>query len=245
MKFRYQPAGDQSILVEVSRQDDEETNAKIRSLSKLVEEEQVSGFGETILGYRTLLVTYDPLQLTFAEAVRKLKSLEREMKEVELPKTRVIEIPIVYGGENGPDLEAVAEHNQLTPQEVITIHSSPEYLVYFLGFTPGFPFLGGMSEKLATPRLSNPRVSIPGGSVGIAEGQTGIYPVKSPGGWRLIGRTPLALYDPGKANPFLLEAGDYVKFKPIRQREFESIVHEVETGEYEPVISVKGGNGHF
>ncbi|HET7615855.1 MAG TPA: 5-oxoprolinase subunit PxpB, partial [Bacillales bacterium] len=158
-----------------------------------------------------------------------------------IPASQIVEIPTAYGGEWGPDLKDVAEHNGLTPDEVVAIHSGSEYLVYFLGFTPGFPFLGGMSEKIATPRLSSPRVSIPGGSIGIAENQTGIYPVSSPGGWRLIGQTPLQLYHHEKEKPFLLEPGDYVKFKPVEGDEFERIKEEVRAGKYEPATTKKGG----
>lgn len=245
MNFRYKPAGDQSILVELSDSSNEETNARVRSLADLVEGNGVQGFGEVILGYRTLLVDYDPLQQSFREAVSQLKHWEDQITDQNAPEGRLVEIPTVYGGEMGPDLNDVAEHNGLTPEEAIKIHSGTRYLVYFLGFTPGFPFLGGMSEKIATPRLSSPRVSIPGGSVGIAEGQTGIYPVSSPGGWRLIGRTPVQLYDQNRENPFLLEPGDHVQFTQIEADEFEEIKAEVEKGGYHPVRTRKGGDEDF
>jgi inhibitor of KinA len=165
-----------------------------------------------------------------------LKHLEKETDEQDTPKSRIVEIPTVYGDEWGPDLNDVAAYHNLSPEEVVSIHSGSTYLVYFMGFTPGFPFFGGMSEKIATPRLASPRVSIPAGSVGIANNQTGIYPVSSPGGWRLIGRTPLQFYNPEREQPFLLNPGDYVKFKPINRDQFETIKAKVESGEYEPVI---------
>ncbi|HET7578213.1 MAG TPA: 5-oxoprolinase subunit PxpB [Bacillales bacterium] len=245
MNFRYKPAGDRSILVELGDTINEKINARVRGLADLVESDGESGFGEVILGYKTLLVDYDPIQLSFQEAVSEMKHWEDRIIDQDAPKGRLVEIPTVYGGEMGPDLNDVAEHNGLTPEEVVKIHSGTRYLVYFLGFTPGFPFLGGMSEKIATPRLSSPRVSIPGGSVGIAESQTGIYPVSSPGGWRLIGRTPVQLYDHERENPFLLEPGDHVQFTQMEADEFEQIKAQVEKGEYHPVRTRKGGDEDF
>ncbi|MPN40513.1 Kinase A inhibitor [bioreactor metagenome] len=132
----------------------------------------------------------------------------------------------------GPDIGFVAEHNDKTIEEVVRIHSAPEYLIYMLGFTPGFPYMGGMSAEIATPRLTSPRVKIPGGSVGIAGSQTGVYPIDSPGGWQLIGRTPLKLYDAHREKPILLQAGQYVKYRPVDQAEFDDIAAQVEKGSY-------------
>ena len=143
------------------------------------------------------------------------------IKKTEVPNPSTLEIPVVYGGEYGPDLEYVAEHNGISTEEVVEIHHSSSYLIYMLGFVPGFPYLGGMSEKIATPRLKSPRVAIPAGSIGIAGAQTGIYPLESPGGWQLIGRTPLKLFDPGKEDPFLPKPGHYLKFFPIEEKDFE------------------------
>ena len=140
--------------------------------------------------------------------------------------------PVLYGGEMGPDLEFVAQNAGKTVEEVIAIHSSTEYLIYMLGFTPGFTYLGGMSEEIATPRLATPRVKIPGGSVGIAGAQTGVYPIDSPGGWQLIGRTPVRMYDPDRAEPILPQAGQYIKFYPIDQAEFDRIAALEANGGY-------------
>jgi len=142
----------------------------------------------------------------------------------------VTEVPTIYGNEYGPDLEFVAKHNGLTPEEVVQIHAGTAYLIYMLGFMPGFVYLGGMSPKIATPRLETPRIKIPGGSVGIAGSQTGIYPAESPGGWQLIGRTPLKLFDPYRQPPALLQAGNYVTFVSITPQEFARIKGEVEQG---------------
>jgi len=136
----------------------------------------------------------------------------------------------------GPDIENVAAHNKKTVEEVIKIHTSEEYLIYMLGFIAGFPYLGGMSKEIATPRLKSPRVKIDGGSVGIAGEQTGVYPVDSPGGWQLIGRTPLKLYDAEREKPVLLEAGQYIKFKSITQEEYDRIAKEVAENTYEYVV---------
>ena len=158
------------------------------------------------------------------------------LSSIPIPPPTVIEIPVLYGGEMGPDIENVAEHNHKTVEEVIKIHTSEEYLIYMIGFIAGFPYLGGMSKEIATPRLKSPRVKIEGGSVGIAGEQTGIYPVASPGGWQLIGRTPLKLYDADREKPVLLEAGQYIKFAAVTEEEYKMIEKEVEDGTYKYVV---------
>ncbi|MED3654771.1 5-oxoprolinase subunit PxpB [Heyndrickxia sporothermodurans] len=236
LDFRYKAAGDSAILMELDAGIDEKTNKRIIHLSKLIEDKAEEGFGEVIIGYRSILVQYNPLRLSYQQAVELLKYLETNNDSNKYEKRRHIEIPVLYGGEHGPDLESVATYNNLSPKEVISIHSAASYLVYFMGFTPGFPFMGGMSKRIATPRLENPRISIPSGSVGIANNQTGIYPVESPGGWRLIGQTPMRLYDWQANQPFLLHAGDKVTFKEIQIDEFNEIKEQVEDGKYIPVI---------
>ena len=158
------------------------------------------------------------------------------LSSIPIPPPTVIEIPVLYGGEMGPDIENVAEHNHKTVEEVIKIHTSEEYLIYMIGFIAGFPYLGGMSKEIATPRLKSPRVKIEGGSVGIAGEQTGIYPVASPGGWQLIGRTPLKLYDADREKPVLREAGQYIKFAAVTEEEYKKIEKEVEDGTYKYVV---------
>ncbi|MEG2984683.1 MAG: 5-oxoprolinase subunit PxpB, partial [Peptostreptococcaceae bacterium] len=155
-----------------------------------------------------------------------IKKLEKKIKTTDKLEKNIVEIPVLYGGEFGPDIETVARHNNLSVEEVMDIHSKGEYLVYMLGFTPGFTYLGGMDNKIETPRLEIPRVKIPAGSVGIAGKQTGVYPIDSPGGWQLIGRTPIKLYDINKERPILLSAGDYVKFVPINKAEYEKMLNE-------------------
>ena len=236
MGLRFKYAGDQAILVEVGEGIDPLTSEKVRRLAQRVESSRIPGFGEVILGYRSLLVNYDPLTISYDEVVQWLERWDQELVVVQKSKERLVEIPTLYGGEWGPDLEDVAAYNGLTPEEVVEIHSGGDYLVYFLGFIPGYPFIGGMSEKIATPRLSTPRVAIPAGSVGIAGKQTGIYPLQSPGGWRLIGRTPLRLYDPDRNPSFLLQAGDRVRFVPISKEEYSKIHAAVQEGRYHPMI---------
>lgn len=149
---------------------------------------------------------------------------------------RIFEIPVCYGGEYGPDIANIAEHAGLTEEEVIRIHSSKDYLIYMLGFLPGFTYLGGLDERLHTPRLANPRIRISAGSVGIGGSQTGIYPLDSPGGWQLMGMTPVKTYDPDREVPILVEAGDYIRFVPVDEEEYLRIKDAVERGEYQCVI---------
>ncbi|HEY4613279.1 MAG TPA: 5-oxoprolinase subunit PxpB [Bacteroidota bacterium] len=170
--------------------------------------------------YCSLLVSFDVRMASFSEVESYLTSTLQKLDSVPLPPSRTVEIPVCYGDEFGPDLADVAAHNRITIDEVLRVHSSGEYLVYFLGFSPGFPFIGGMSEKIATPRLAAPRTKVPAGSVAIGGKQTGIYPVSSPGGWRLIGRTPLRLFDPASDPVTLLQMGDVVRFKPIAREEY-------------------------
>lgn len=222
--------GDCAVTVAFPQRIDEEINNLIRRFCQRLEGMEEPGVIEFVPTYAGVTVHYDP-QLLSHDALerilsRLLEGLEQERVEGEggaLSSARMVRIPVAYGGEYGPDLEEVARARQLTPEQVIRIHSGREYLVYMLGFTPGFPYLGGMDPRIATPRLEVPRTRIPAGSVGIAGEQTGVYPMESPGGWRLIGRTPLALFDPNRQEPFLLRAGDRVRFCPIQPARFEEI----------------------
>ncbi|HXM44309.1 MAG TPA: 5-oxoprolinase subunit PxpB [Bryobacteraceae bacterium] len=165
--------------------------------------------------YASILIDFDPRTIRREEVERNAAELFAHAAAAALPEPRTVEIPMTYGGEYGPDLEAVAALTGRTPDEVVALHSSAEYLVYFLGFSPGFPYLGGMPESIAAPRLETPRRRVPAGSVAIGARQTGVYPIASPGGWRIIGRTPLRLFDPAADPPALLRMGDRVRFVPI------------------------------
>jgi len=175
---------------------------------------------ETVPGYATLVVHYDPLINSFTKFKAFLREKVSQMEESASEKPRQIrpangrrvEIPVRYGGEHGIDLESVALHLQLQVEDIIRIHSQKTYTVYMMGFTPGFPYMGRLDDELIMPRLETPRTRVPAGTVAIAGSQTGIYPIASPGGWQLIGWTPLQLFDPKSETPFLLSPGDEVKF---------------------------------
>lgn len=211
----FDQAGDSALRVAFGDRIDPEINRRVHALAQLIQDDPIPGIGEAVPGYSVLLVHYDPLVID-AEGVESWLRQRAERVVVKLVKQpRLVEIPVIYGGAHGPDLAYVAEVNGLKPEDVIRIHSSTDYPVYMMGFTPGFPYLGGMDPAIAAPRLSTPRSLVPGGSVGIAGEQTGVYPVDSPGGWRIIGWTPLQLFDPKREPPFLLTPGDVVRFVPI------------------------------
>jgi inhibitor of KinA len=200
------------------------TSQTVQKLSKIIEVKAITGIEEVILGYTTLLINYNPLKITYRDLLTTVDHLIKEMDLSKFKGNNTIEIPVLYGNDTGPDLVDVARINCLTPDEVINLHTEPSYSVYFLGFSPGFPFLGGLNEKIATERLDNPRNRVHAGSVGIANNQTGIYPVTSPGGWRIIGRTPISLFNPNSAKPFLLSPGDIIKFKSVTKKEYDEII---------------------
>lgn len=229
---RYLLVGDSAVAVEFGTEICPEINYRIRALKNAVDKAQVEGIVETVPTYCSLLVHYDPTAIQYAQIVAQLKRLQASAADADLPQPTVIEIPVCYGGEFGPDLQNVAQLHNLRQDEVISIHSSTDYLVYMLGFIAGFPYLGGMDPRLATPRLEVPRVLTRGGSVGIAGCQTGVYPVDSPGGWQLIGRTPLKLYDPTREKVTLLDAGCYVHFHPVDPPEYRRIEDLAAQGRY-------------
>jgi inhibitor of KinA len=238
---RLVPAGEAALLVEFGDTIDPATNRRVHDLLAAVEAARFPEILDLVPTYRSLLVSYDATLTTFAALGEKIRSLDQRGTDAPHARRRVVEIPTCYGGSFGPDLSFVADYHHLAPAEVIEIHAGTDYLVYMMGFSPGFTYLGGMSERIATPRLKTPRTAIPAGSVGIAQQQTGIYPVESPGGWQLIGRTPVTLFDPSRVPPVVVEAGDFIRFVPVaegdyarierdvRQRRWSLTVHEVET----------------
>lgn len=235
-KPKYLLAGDRAVVIEYGQEISVEINSRIRAMTKAIEACEIKGIIEVVPTYCSLIVHYNPIDIDYHILMEQLKKLEKKINDSDICEVRIIEIPTVYGGEYGVDIENVAKNNGLSLEEVINIHSSKEYLVYMLGFTPGFAYLGGMDERIATPRLKTPRIKIDAGSVGIAGSQTGIYPIDSPGGWQLIGRTPLKLYDPYAENPILLRPGDYIKFTRISEEEYLRIKEEIENGKYEYII---------
>lgn len=227
---RFLPMGDCALVMEFANEISKEVNARIRQTTKAIE--KIEGVIEVLPTYRSITIFYRPDQIAYDELVTKLQTIKEGNEEGD-SLSRRIEIPTVYGGEYGPDLAYVAQHASLSEEEVIRIHTGTDYLVYMLGFSPGFTYLGGLDERIATPRLKSPRVKIPAGSVGIAGSQTGMYPSESPGGWQLIGRTPLKLYDPAKEPPVFIQAGDYIRYVAITESEYAEIEEQVTTGRFQ------------
>ena len=222
-KANFRITGDCGLLVEYGQAIDPAVNQKVRSMAIVMQNDMPDGVIEIIPTYRSILIYYDPLITNPSNLEKTLTALESNLSAIEIPPPKVVEIPVCYGDEFGPDIERVAHSHNLTLQEVIDLHSGTEYLIYMVGFTPGFPFLGGLPEVLHTPRLKTPRTLVPKGSVGIANGQTGIYPIASPGGWQLIGKTPKRLFAPERSNPFLYQAGDCIRFKPISPGDYQRL----------------------
>jgi KipI family sensor histidine kinase inhibitor len=218
-KPRYRLMGDRSVLVELGDDISPLVNQQVCNLFVGLDQQPIEGVLELVPGYRSLLVVYDPLQVNVEKLQNKIDETLSQLDTSRPPAPRTVEIPVVYGEEYGPDLEWVADFQKISPEEVIRLHTQPVYRVYMIGFMPGYPYLGEVPDELVTPRRDTPRTHVPQGSVAIAQKQTGIYPVESPGGWQLIGRTPVNLFDPGKESPSLLEMGDQVKFYAISKEE--------------------------
>lgn len=211
---RILPVGDAAFTVEFGDEVDVALNRQVHALDAALRARPIPGVVETVPTYRSLLVIYDPQQ-TRATALHDALASALKSAETRLPpEGRLVEIPVRYGKSWGPDLADVAAHCGLTPADVIRMHSEPVYTVAMLGFAPGFAYLLGLPHALATPRLATPRVRVPAGSVGIAAAQTGVYALETPGGWRIIGRATLTMFDPQRDDPFTLHAGDRVRFVP-------------------------------
>jgi len=219
--------GDRALLVKFGESIDLDINRKVHMLNRAIEKTKIVGVEECVPAYASLLVYYNPLKTSYERLVYQLKDLEPNLDEFgACTEARQVVVPTVYGGEFGPDLADVAKLHSLTLEEVIRIHSETEYTVYMIGFIEGFPYMGKVPDSIATPRLETPRLKIPAGSVGIAGNQTGIYPCESPGGWRIIGRTPVKVFNPYAQQPTLFQPGDKVRFKPIIKAEFEALLKE-------------------
>lgn len=232
MDYTIRTAGDSALLIAFEQAIKPEINQRIKGLLQLMKEQPIEGVLDIIPAFASLLLTYDPRIISYSSLSKRLSKLLKLNIKTKDGQHRILEIPVCYDGDYGPDLDFVAQHAGLSKEEVIHRHSSRDYLIYMLGFLPGFPYLGGLDEAIHTPRLDNPRLSIEAGSVGIGGNQTGIYPISSPGGWQLIGRTPVKTYDPSRKTPILFEAGDYIRFKPISQEEFDAIEKAITEGSY-------------
>jgi inhibitor of KinA len=236
-RVRFVAASDQTLLVSFEGQSRKsaakhaartkvisgDAHERVRRLTRLLEQEPIPGIKNLHPAYESVLVKFDALKLRHEDLADTLQKYLKRMTHVALPEPRTVEIPVCYGDEFGPDLQDVAQLHGLTPPQVIELHASTIYNVYFLGFVPGFAYLGELPRELETPRLPTPRRSVPAGSVGIAAKQTGVYPISTPGGWRLLGRTPSRIFQPERAAMSLLEIGDRVKFVPISRAEFDGL----------------------
>lgn len=244
-KIKFLTAGDSAIVMEFGNTIEKEINAKIAAVVENLKKKNIDGILDILPTYRSILINYDPVKISYGEMVETLKGLSKSDKANQSDEVRLIEIPTLYGKEYGPDIEFVAENANLSVDEVIKIHSGTDYLVYMMGFMPGFTYLGGLDPRIATPRLKSPRLKIEPGSVGIAGSQTGMYPLESPGGWQLIGRTPLKLFDDTKEPPVFIQAGDYIRYVSINKEEYDKIEKEVENDTYKVSIKkVKRGDLH-
>ena len=229
---KFLSSGDSAITVEFGNEISADINACVHALDKALRKKNILGIVETVPTFRSLLIIYDPC-ITGGEKLKaKITKLCGDLEASSEGRKRIIEIPVLYGGEYGEDLKDVAEINKLTEDEVVKIHSGTDYLIYMLGFLPGFAYLGGLDPRLHTPRLDSPRTCIPAGSVGIGGAQTGVYPLASPGGWQLLGRTPVSVFDRQRQEPILYRAGDLVHFVPISPAEYEEIARAVAAGTY-------------
>lgn len=218
----YRPFGDTGLLLEYGHEISPVIHEKVMSMTRAVRTTSINGLRAVIPTYTSILLLYAPeltnpdqLSLFVADLAKGL------VRDMDLPK--VVKIPVCYEGEYALDMAALSSSCGIGPEEVIRIHSSLEYLIYMVGFTPGFAFLGGLDPRLHSPRLKTPRTKVPKGSVGIANSQTGIYSIDSPGGWKIIGRTPLTLFDPQRSDPFLYKPGDQIKFIPISETQFRAL----------------------
>ncbi len=234
-------AGDRCAVVEFGTAIDRAVNARVQQLRRDLEARPLGGITELVPTYRSLAVYFDPRRAG-EELPELLASRAASLEGSAETGGRCVVIPVGYGGEWGPDLPEVARHAGLSESEVVSRHTGRDYYCYMLGFTPGFAYLGGMDETLATPRLANPRTKIPAGSVGIAGAQTGIYPIDSPGGWRLIGRTPLRLFDPDGHPPTLLDAGLWVRFAAVDEAGYAAVADQVRRGVYVPEVREREGD---
>lgn len=219
--LKLKAVGDRALSIELGTEIEESVNIRVTELSRRIAAARPPGILEVVPAFTSLLVYYDPLQTDYSRLQILITNLAEDSTRTAGRSGKLVEIPVCYGGRYGEDLSFVARHAGLTEKEVIKIHSGRDYRIFMLGFLPGFPYLGGIDERLVTPRLDSPRNRIPAGSVGIGGAQTGIYPLASPGGWRLIGRTPLKLFRPDQPDRILYEAGDIIRFVPVDDRDYE------------------------
>ena len=231
MKARFLLAGDTALVVEFGDRVDRGVSDSVLNLSACVRASSIPGVTETVPTYRSLMVHYDPLATDSVSVVAAIEKLLGAGGS-ESPQAKLWRIPACYAASHAPDLDDVAQRSGLTTDEVVKHHAQTLFHVYMVGFVPGFPYMGDLPEALVLRRRTDPRVKVPAGSIATAMGQTAIYPVESPGGWHLIGATPVRLFDPGSPRPALLAPGDKVRFDPVSAAELERIAAAVERDAY-------------
>jgi KipI family sensor histidine kinase inhibitor len=234
INFRIVPSGDSAIVVELEARVAPEVNARAIRLADAVQAAAIAGVRDVVPTYRSVAVFFDPLRTDYRGLVEWLEGRADQLAEAPIEERPAITVPVCYEGELGPDLAAVAAFANMSPQDVIAIHAGATYRVFMLGFMPGFAYMGVLDPRIAMPRRSTPRVRVPCGAVGIAGSQTGIYPAETPGGWQLVGRTPLKPFDVTRPAPFLFQPGDAVRFVPIERDEYDRVSS----------VNHNGHNGH-
>lgn len=216
--IRYYPAGDSALVVEFGRQIDEAVNDRVHALAEWIRRRQFRGVSEVIPTFRSLLICYDPCKISYRRLVRRLQTWDDTGCSGDGAEKTIHRIPVCY---DGPDLADMERLTGLSREEIIAIHTGTDYKIHMMGFLPGFVYLGGLDPRICVPRLDTPRTRIEAGSVGIGGSQTGVYPVASPGGWRILGVTPVRFYDPDREEPILCKAGEYIRFVPISREDYD------------------------
>ena len=223
VSIRFYPAGDCALVAEFGQTIDEAVNEQVHSMARWLMQQRIKGVLEVLPTFRSLMVYYDPIKISYGKLVRKLQACPAWSETGSSAEKHILEVPCCY---DGPDLDSMETITGLSREEIIAIHSGVDYKIYMMGFLPGFVYLGGLDPRICAPRLETPRTRIEPGSVGIGGSQTGVYPVASPGGWRILGYIPLKFYDPSRADPILCKAGEYIRFVPISRGEYERLVVE-------------------
>ncbi|MDP4163154.1 MAG: 5-oxoprolinase subunit PxpB [Bacillota bacterium] len=228
--YEFYPLAENAVVIQLGMEISGNTFERVQQIAYQLEKQKFDGFIEIVPSFTTVTVYYSPVffekkgaKFPYENVCHQLKEILATVESIWIAEERIVEIPVCYGGEFGPDLDAVCEITEMNQENVIELHCGGEYVVYAIGFAPGFPYIGGMNEKLACPRKSSPRRLVPAGSVGIAGKQTGIYSLDTPGGWQIIGRTPVKLFLPHEKNPSLLKAGNRIRFVPISQDEYWAV----------------------
>jgi KipI family sensor histidine kinase inhibitor len=221
---RIAPAGDAALVLEFPPRIDPAINARAIAFAAAIERRCGAAVRDAVVGYCTVTVYFDPLLVDADWLEAEMRAVVAQIQDAAQPVTAVIDVPVCYGGDLGPDLAEVAAFGGCSPEDVVALHAGRTYRVYMVGFVPGWAYMAEVDPRIAAPRRQTPRTAVPPGAVAVAGGQTGVYPASTPGGWNLIGRTPLKPYDPARPDPFLFHAGDTVRFRPIDRSEYERAV---------------------